>query len=174
VRTPFVDNDLVRTVFRAPQSSLVSSDVCLRLIADGDAYLRRLRTDRGLGGDQSKTIAAITRGYLEFTFRAEYAYDYGMPQRVAQVDHLFSALRFERLFLGRHKFAHYRVWYRDALSEYVREMLLDRRTLTRPYLDKKMIEMVVRGHLKGNRNYTTEIHKLLTLELIHRLLLDPS
>ncbi len=37
VRTPFLDNDLVRTVFRAPQSALVSSDVCLRLIADGNA-----------------------------------------------------------------------------------------------------------------------------------------
>jgi asparagine synthase (glutamine-hydrolysing) len=174
VRTPFLDNDLVRTVFRAPQSALVSSDVCLRLIADGNADLRRIRTDRGLGDDQGKTLAAITRGYLEFTFRAEYAYDYGMPQRVAQIDHLFSALHFERLFLGRHKFAHYRVWYRDALSGYVREMLLDRRTLSRPYLDRKMVEMVVRGHLKGNRNFTTEIHKLLTLELIHRLFLDPS
>jgi asparagine synthase (glutamine-hydrolysing) len=174
VRTPFLDNDLVRTVFRAPQSALVSSDVCLRLIADGNADLRRIRTDRGLGDDQGKTLAAITRGYLEFTFRAEYAYDYGMPQRVAQIDHLLSALHFERLFLGRHKFAHYRVWYRDALSGYVRGMLLDRRTLSRPYLDRKMVEMVVRGHLKGNRNYTTEIHKLLTLELIHRLFLDPS
>jgi asparagine synthase (glutamine-hydrolysing) len=53
-------------------------------------------------------------------------------------------------------------------------MLLDRRTLSRPYLDRKMVEMVVRGHLKGNRNFTTEIHKLLTLELIHRFFLDPS
>jgi asparagine synthase (glutamine-hydrolysing) len=95
-----------------------------------------------------------------------------MPQRVAQIDRLFSGLHFERLFLGRHKFAHYRVWYRDALSGYVREMLMDRRTLSRPYLDPKMVEMAVAGHLKGNRNYTTEIHKLLTLELLHRLFID--
>jgi asparagine synthase (glutamine-hydrolysing) len=172
VRTPFLDNDLVRTVFRAPQSALVSSDICLRLIADGNAQLRRIRTDRGLGGDQNKILALMTRGYLEFTFRAEYAYDYGMPQRVAQIDHIFSALHFERLFLGRHKFAHYRVWYRDVLSGYAREMLLDPKTLSRPYLDKNMVEMVVTRHLQGDRNYTTEIHKLLTLELIHRLFLD--
>jgi hypothetical protein len=31
---------------------------------------------------------------------------------------------------------------------------------------------VVRSHLKGDRNYTTEIHKVLTLELLHRLFLD--
>jgi hypothetical protein len=30
----------------------------------------------------------------------------------------------------------------------------------------------VKGHLKGERNYTTEIHKVLTLELVHRLFLD--
>jgi hypothetical protein len=30
----------------------------------------------------------------------------------------------------------------------------------------------VAGHLKGDRNYTSAIHKVLTLELIHRLFLD--
>ena len=174
VRTPFLDNDLVRTVFRAPPSALVSNDDCLRLISDGNAELGRIRSDRGLAGDQGKMLAAIIRGYLEFTFKAEYAYDYGMPQRVARIDHFFSALHFERLFLGRHKFAHYRVWYRDELAGYVREMLLDRRTLSRPYLDKGKVEMIVKGHLGGDRNYTTEIHKLLTLELLHRLFIDPK
>jgi asparagine synthase (glutamine-hydrolysing) len=51
-------------------------------------------------------------------------------------------------------------------------MLLDRRTLSRPYLEPKGVEQIVAGHLKGDRNYTTAIHKLLTLELIHRLFLD--
>jgi hypothetical protein len=32
----------------------------------------------------------------------------------------------------------------------------------------------VQGHLRGGRNYTNEIHKLLTLELFHRLFLDPQ
>ena len=33
---------------------------------------------------------------------------------------------------------------------------------------------MVRGHLKGDRNYTFEIHKVLTLELLHRLFLDAN
>jgi asparagine synthase (glutamine-hydrolysing) len=53
-------------------------------------------------------------------------------------------------------------------------MLLDPRTLSRPYLDRNALEAVVRGHLKGGRNYTTEIHKLLSLELLHRLFIDPG
>ena len=28
---------------------------------------------------------------------------------------------------------------------------------------------MVSGHLDGRRNYTVEIHKLLTVELVHRL-----
>jgi asparagine synthase (glutamine-hydrolysing) len=172
VRTPFLDNELVRTVFRAPQSALTDSNVCLRLISDGNAALGRLRTDRGLGGDRDGALGALTHWYLEFTFRAEYAYDYGMPQRVARIDHFLSPLHLERLFLGRHKFAHYRVWYRDPLAGYVRETLLDARSLSRAYVDRKMMQTVVNGHLKGSRNSTTEIHKLLSLELIQRLLLE--
>jgi asparagine synthase (glutamine-hydrolysing) len=91
---------------------------------------------------------------------------------VAQIDHLLSPLHLERLFLGRHKFYHFRVWYRDALSKYVQEMLLDPRTLSRPYLERNGVERIVQGHIKGSRNYTTEIHKVLTLELLHRLFLD--
>jgi asparagine synthase (glutamine-hydrolysing) len=172
LRSPYLDNDIVRTVFRAPQSVLTNNDISLRLIADGDATLRRLRTDRGVGGNGSRLAASATRGYLEFTFKAEYAYDYGMPQWVARIDHALSPLHLERLFLGRHKFYHFRVWYRDALAGYIREMLLDSRTLSRPYLERKGVAQIVGGHLKGNRNYTTAIHKLLTLELIHRLFLD--
>jgi len=146
--------------------------VCLRLIADGDTALRRIRTDRGIGGDSGRLYTAASRSLLEFSFKAEYAYDSGMPQWITQTDHLFSLLHLERLFLGRHKFHHFRVWYRDTLSPYVREMLLDPRTLSRPYLEARQLEIIVAGHLKGNRNYTTEIHKLLNLELLHRLFLD--
>jgi asparagine synthase (glutamine-hydrolysing) len=53
-------------------------------------------------------------------------------------------------------------------------MLLDPRSLSRPYIDRKGLETIVRGHVKGNRNYTTELHKVLTLEILHRLFVDKS
>ena len=180
LRSPFLDNDLVRTAFRAPSSSISKTDIfedsqdCARLIAEGSTALQQLRTDRGLGGRPGNWTTPLARGVLEFTFRAEYAYDYGMPQWLARIDHKLSSLHLERLFLGRHKFCHYRVWYRDALAPYVREMLLDSRTLSRPYLERNVLESMVQKHLKGEANYTTEIHKLLTLELQHRLFLDPQ
>jgi asparagine synthase (glutamine-hydrolysing) len=172
LRSPYLDNEIVRTVFRAPRVES-GEDVRLRLIRDGSPALARLRTDRGLGGS-NRLASAINRGYLEFTFKAEYAYDYGMPQWVAKVDHAFAPFHLERLWMGRHKLFHFRWWYRTILAKYVQEMLLDSRTLTRPYLNRSVVEAVVSGHIKGNRNYTTEIHRLLSLELLHRLFLDAA
>ena len=172
VRSPFLSNDFVRAVFRAPKSAHANGDVRLRLIGDGNAALGQIPSDRGVGGASGPLSRMLSRAILEFSFRSEYAYDTGMPQWLARIDHLFSPLHPEKLFLGRHKFYHFRVWYRDALSGYVRDMLLDSRTLSRPYLERKGVEAAVLGHLKGDRNYTTDIHKLLSLELLHRLFLD--
>jgi len=170
VRSPYLDNDLVKTIYKAPGTIAANEEARLRLIQEGNPRLAQLRTDRGIGGLNS----SLTRGFLEFLFKAEYAYDYGMPQWIAQVDHLFAPLHLERIWLGRHKVFHFRVWYRDELANYVREMLFDQRSLKRPYVNAESIRNIVNGHLKGNRNHTTEIHRLLTLELTHRLFLDAS
>jgi asparagine synthase (glutamine-hydrolysing) len=171
VRSPYLDNGFVQTVFRAPKSDDLNGDIRLRLIKDGSPELGRMRSDRGVGGP-NPIVAGINRAYFEFTFKAEYAYDYGMPQWLSRADHALGPLHLERVFLGRHKTSHFRVWYQRNLSNYVREMLLDRRTLSRPYLDPKAVESIVHGHTEGGLNYTSAIHKLLTLELIHRLFFD--
>jgi asparagine synthase (glutamine-hydrolysing) len=170
VRTPYLDNELVRTMYKVPGPVSVNQAARLRLVRDGNHSLADLRTDRGIAGRSS----FLTHAVLEFLFKAEYAYDMGMPQWVAQVDHLFEPLHLERIWLGRHKAFHFRVWYRDQLANYVREILLDSRSLARPYLAPKMVRSIVDGHLKGSRNYTTEIHRLLTLELTHRLFVDSN
>ena len=168
VRTPYLDNELVHTIYKSPGPVAINEEGRIRLIREGNPALAQLRTDRGLG-DQKNTVLHTL---LEFLFKAEYAYDYGMPQWVAQLDHLFAPLHLERIWLGRHKLYHFRVWYRDQLANYVREMLLDSRSLARPYIDPHAVRKIVNGHLKGNRNYTTEIHRLISLELLHRLFFD--
>jgi asparagine synthase (glutamine-hydrolysing) len=172
LRSPYLDNDFVRTVYRAPRVTLTGNGISLRLIAEGNPSLLRIRTDRGFAGTENWLQALAVQRFMDFTAKAEYAYDYGMPQWVARTDHLLSPLHLERLFLGRHKFAHFRIWYRDNLAEYVREMLLDSRTLSRPYLDSATVQAIVERHLSGKRNYTSEIHQLLTLELVQRLFLE--
>jgi asparagine synthase (glutamine-hydrolysing) len=171
VRSPFMDNEFVRTVYRAPRESH-DQDVRLRLIREGSPALGRIRSDRGVGGNGNGFASFLARASREFTFKAEYAYDEGMPQPVAKVDHLLAGLRLERMFLGRHKLLHFRTWYRHQLSKYLQDILLDPMTLSRPYLQRRTVEAMVQGHVNGTANHTTAIHKLLTLELFQRQFLS--
>jgi asparagine synthase (glutamine-hydrolysing) len=174
MRSPYLDNDVVRTLFRAPEAVTRNNDLRIRLIGDGNTALRQIRTDMGFAGRNGQFLGAIRRHYQTFTFKADYAYNHGMPQWMARIDYLLAPLHLERLFLGWHKYYHFRVWYRDLLAGYLREILLDSRTLSRPYWQKNNLEAMLQHHIKGDRNYTNEIHRVLSLELVHRLFLDPS
>ena len=121
----------------------------MRLIAEGNTELARVRTDRGLLYRPPPVIGHMQHLYEEFSAKAEYAYDYGMPQWLASIDHILAPLHLERLFLGRHKFYHFRVWYRDELSQYVKDMLLDSCTRKRPYLHETFLEEMVNSHLRA-------------------------
>jgi len=170
IRSPYLDNDVVKTVYRAPGPDAIAANEKVRaqLIRDGNPALAKIRTDLGSRGFNS----IFTHWLLEFFFKAEYAYDMGMPQWMARIDHLFAPFHLERIWLGRHKPFHFRVWYRDHLREYVRQILLDDRALARPYVSRAGVERVVNGHLRGDENHTDEIHRLLSLELAHRLFVE--
>jgi len=172
LRSPYLDNDLVALIFRAPAELATSMDISLRLIADGNPLLSKIGTDRAVLYEPVPVITKFNHLYQQFAFKAEYAYDYGMPQWLARIDRLLSPLHPERLFLGRHKFSHFRVWYRDKLAAYLKEILLDSRTLARPYVNGRRLEEIVRDHTEGRRNYTSEMHRLLTSELIQRQLIE--
>lgn len=167
-RSPFLDNELAALAYRAPATGPTPTAMTARLIAEGNPLLAAIPTDRGLLGGSSTLLRAARAFGQGLAIRAEYAFDYGMPQALVTMDHALARLRLERFFLGRHKFYHFRSWYRGPLAGYVREVLLDPLTRSRPYLDPARVEAIVDAHLDGRRNHTLEIHKLLTTELIER------
>jgi asparagine synthase (glutamine-hydrolysing) len=172
MRLPFCDNDLVRLSYQAPPSLAKANEPALRLIADGNIALGQIGTDRALYQHPALGVRKVRHLIEEFSFKAEYAYDVGMPQWLARADRALAPLHLESLFLGRHKFHHFRVYYRDELASYVRKILLDSRTLNRPFLKKQAVEEMVHGHTSGSHNYALEIHKLLTIELVQRQLIE--
>jgi asparagine synthase (glutamine-hydrolysing) len=171
LRTPYLDNDLVALTYQAPPECL---DIffALRVISEGNPDLGKIMTDRGIKLNGHPSRKQIRHIFQQFTFKVEYAFDSGMPQWLARLDHMFAPLHLERLFLGRHQVFHFRVWYRDELSRYIRDILLDRQTLRRPYIQGKRLESIVRSHIKGTGNYTDEISRILTIELVQRHLLE--
>jgi asparagine synthase (glutamine-hydrolysing) len=171
VRSPFLDNDLVALAFKAPQACR-DLGTSLRFIADGDRALARIPTDMGVVFSPAPLLGGARRLLQTFTKKAEYAYDYGMPPWLARLDRARSGLHLEKVFLGRHKYYHFRTWYRRELLNYVKSVLLDPRTLQRPYLNGPGLEKMVQAHAAGRDNFTQEIHWLLTSELIQRLLIE--
>jgi len=174
LRSPYMDNDLVSLLYRAPTEARNSKDLSLQLIGDRNPDLLRIMTDRGIIGNSHFPDLLLPYFYYQFLFKSEYYFNYGMPQWLAKLNNALKYFNFERLFLGRHKFYHFRVWFRDDLSDYVSEMLLDAQTVKRPYLNRASVEKIVIEHIKGTRNYTNEITKLITLELIQRLFIEQN
>ena len=171
LRAPFLDNDLLALMYRAP----LGASAAVPFLADDHEGQSGACADsyRPWAVYGPPSIANHVRHMLqEFTVKAEYAYDYGMPHWLVRTDRLLAPLGLERLFLGRHKFYHFRTWYRHALAPYLKEVLLDRRSLERSHFRPKVLQQLVEDHVSGRGNHTLEIHRALTLELTHRELLD--
>jgi asparagine synthase (glutamine-hydrolysing) len=172
MRSPYLDNALVKLAYRTPRGQEFNKTPALRFISESMPALGRIPTDRGLRYPPTPGWTKLLHFYQEFSFRAEYAYDYGMPPWLARADHFLAPLHLERLFLGRHKFYHFRVWYRDRLGKYLKDVLLDPATGRRAHLNPARLEPLVNEHLAGTHNHTTELHQALSMELIHRQLVE--
>jgi len=171
VRSPFLDNELVALAYRAPRELASSPQPLLRLMAEGNPALESIPTDRAYRRAAMTLFSGMAKAWQEFTAKAEYAYDYGMPARLARIDHAISRLRAERLFLGRHKFYHFRVWYKKQLRGYLEGFCdnLRRPSCYRPGAAERLIQ----GHLSGRDNHTLQLHKLFSVQLMEQVLLRP-
>lgn len=171
VRSPYLDNELVRLAFRAPRDATTCKEVFIRLIGDLNPRLGLLPTDRGAIHRPRVVPVAAWNWWKEFLPRAEYVFDYGMPKWLARLDSGLAFAHLDRIFLGIQKYCHFRRWYRYELAGFVKEVLLDRCTLSRPYLCGQELERRVMEHVSGRGNWTLDIHRHLTLEFIERRLL---
>jgi len=171
-RSPYLDNQMVALAYHAPKDLSLNKALAHRFIKSANPAFAGIPTDRGVFRNYSGIGGRFSALRREFFPKLEYFFDYGMPKWLARRERYFAPLGVERLFLGRQKFYHFRIWYSDQLASYVKEMLLDSRTLSRPYFDSKQVEKLVKSHLDSRGNYTIEIHKLLTSELIQRELIE--
>jgi len=172
VRSPYMDNELVALMYQAPPRLRTTSETMLRLISEMSPSLSRIETDMGYGGNGPSLAAHLRRVHRYLLFKAEWYYNAGMPHWLTRLDHNALARGLEGLFLGSHKIEHYRLWFRDQLFDYVQSKLEDNSTATRAYLDRRTYRELVTSHRTGIGNYLNEINRLVTLELIQRLLLE--
>src|SRR5262249_23142764 len=88
VRTPFLDNDFVSLSYRKPASLVPGKEFSLRMIDESRPDLSFLATDRLATQASGACASAFRRFTQKLTFKLEYAYDYGMPERFAPIDRI--------------------------------------------------------------------------------------
>ena len=173
LRSPYMDNDLVELMYQAPAGMRASNLPQRQIIRGCNPQLSAIISDRGYGEQMNPVVSKFLELYYYVLFKAEYTYVYALPHWLTRLDTRCLSINGGRPLVGAsQKFEYYRIWYSRELSGYIKEVLLDPKTATRPYFDKKSLEMMVQTHTNGTRNYMSEINKAMSLELTHRLLID--
>lgn len=174
VRSPYLDNDFISVLYEAPKGLLSDPEFQLYFIANNSPRLRKYITDRGLGGDSAAVYLKLKYRFLtkiDTLMNAEIL-PYNLHNWTARVDYLLKPFGLSKRLIGFDKFRHYRLWFREELSEYMRQILLDKKTFDRPYWNAGYIRKIVNDHIKGRNNNLHEIKKIMTVELIHRVLTE--
>jgi asparagine synthase (glutamine-hydrolysing) len=164
-RTPFLDNEIVRLVYQAPETVdglLLSQSVIRHFRPD----LIKIPTDRGYLGDGGSFLKFMRRGLHEVIFKSEYFTNNGFPNSVRLAMELVPQNIYEYLFLGRNKFYHFRKWLRQAwASEYLKEKILSKKNNLSHLVLEKSIDQLIAGYQKSREFNINKIDKVLTLSL---------
>ncbi len=65
-------------------------------------------------------------------------------------------------------------WYRGPSMDYIKEILLDKRTLERPWFDAEFVKAKLDEHFDGRRNHRLLVWSLLSVEWIQRHFADEA
>lgn len=171
-RTPYMDNELVKLMYQAPREYLGRADLSLRLIRDGRPDLFGIQTDMGQCGNSNSSMTRLLRLVKKLIFKLEWHYIEGLPHVLAPLDRITAQLHHSEKLFGVHRYLYYRIWFRDQLSTYVKDILSDPKTRQRPHLNQKTVDKIVRAHLGGYGNYLNEINRIISAELMIRRLVE--
>lgn len=174
VRSPFLDDRVVEVLYRRPRQMAPATDPSVFLVGRRRPDLLGIPTDRGLLGGGGRLRRRALRVYREALFKAEYLTGHGAPHGVAQMTRRPPGRLLERMFVGRHKFLHPRIWMRGSLGEYVQSVLAEAEGALDAICEPGTVRRVLQDHRNGSRNYWEELDKLLTISAAHRLLLRPG
>jgi len=172
LRTPYMDNDLVKLMFQAPPEVRGAGQLQVRYIRETAPELRGLITNMGELGSGGALLGKIRYLFYRALFKTEYYYLFATPHWLTRIDRKLAKLHLEKIVAGREKFEGYRIWIKTHLGDFIRQTLSNPNARYVEFFDQKSVQGMVRRHLAGTHNYLNEINKVLTIELICTSLID--
>ena len=172
LRTPYMDNDLVKLMFQAPMELRAAGTLQAGYVTEKSPELAAILTNLSRSGRHNRVVSEILYRSFWSLFKAEYIYLYATPHWLTRIDNHLRGLRLERLLAGRQKFEAYRIWMTTHFANDIREILLNPGAQYTNFFERQVAEKMVKRQFAGTHNYLNEINKLLTVELIYSTLLS--
>lgn len=171
VRTPYLDNAIVRLAYQAPQSARQSTAAALRLIASGSKQLAEIPTDLGHSCSRESSSGSVRKFLNRVSFKLDYWDKEGLPPRLGVLDTLRPLLERSGV-LGQHKFLPYRSWFKFDLADLVEAATRRAASGGQPWWEPGFVRRIPAAHASGRQNYLREISAVLTLDSVQRVLFD--
>lgn len=172
LRTPYMDNDLVKLMYQVPTEVRAAGKLQEEYIRDKSRELATIATNMGKLVSKNQMVTRFLYGALWALFKVEYIYLYATPHWLTRFDRSLGSLRLERLLAGRQKWEGYRIWIKTEFPDFIRQTLLNPRAQYTRYFERKAVEKMAIRHTAGTHNYFNEINSALTVELICSTLLN--
>jgi asparagine synthase (glutamine-hydrolysing) len=166
MRSPFLADEVVRWLYRAPVGVRASTQGAIAVIGHRPGLLA-IPTDLGLLGRRPRIFRSALRKAL---IKAEYLTSHGAPDWLARLSSILPSFFLETRFLGVDKFQHFRWWIRRDLAGFVREAIHGSASSLKRWFDTVRVAQMVTDHIDGRANYTDEIDKILTVATIEHVL----
>ncbi len=166
-RTPFLDNELVALAYRIPATLRKSPSPAYALIKNNNPTLSKIPTDMGELGNLFGWAATCRRLARKATFKLDYFYGEGLPHWFSGFDAAVAQFSSGSAIFGRHKFLHYRRWFRQQFAAYLRGALENAQMSA--FWNRAFLDQMAEEHISGRKNYVGEIDLVLTLEAVERL-----
>src|SRR2546425_1957788 len=138
-RTPYLSNELVALAFRTPEQLTGSATPALRVIREAHSELARIQTDSGLL-PVSKLSSFLGSLWYRPTFKVDYWLNVELPKSLSAFDALVSRLPASHPLVPKHRYLHYRRWFRRELADYVRERMSDPQLLRSHLWNRRVVE----------------------------------
>jgi asparagine synthase (glutamine-hydrolysing) len=172
LRTPYMDNELVKLMYQAGPTVRMAGTVQEQYVREKSRALSAIATNMGKFACDNRVITKLFHVAALALFKVEYIYLYATPHWLTRADRALANLRLEKILSGRQKWEGYRLWIKTHFSDFIREMLLNPQANYTQHFEKTTIERMVRRHLAGTHNYLNEINRALSVELIYSTLLN--
>jgi asparagine synthase (glutamine-hydrolysing) len=172
LRTPYLDNDLVKLMFEADAQVRTAGQLQPRYIREKSPELNTILTNMGGLGNGGPVVSRMRYLFYRALFKMEYYYLFATPHWLTWIDRKLEKLHLERIVAGREKFEGYRIWIKTHLADFIKQTLSNPDAHYIEFFDRKTVQGMVARHVAGTHNYLNEINKVLTVELICTSLID--